>query len=75
MEGLVRLDRRYFNSFCLFDGQDHIHSMPKPSFATRTDSDSWSSGMDMGLTLLSPDVVGQANEQGTARHGNVDGNP
>eukprot|EP00434_Breviolum_minutum_P035239 symbB.v1.2.031186.t2/scaffold3591.1/size53548/3 len=29
-----------------------------------TDSDSWSSGMDMGLTLLSPDVVGQANEQG-----------
>lgn len=29
-----------------------------------TDSDSWSSGMDMGFTLLEPDVVGKANEQG-----------
>lgn len=39
-----------------------VSTVQRASF--RTDSDAWSSGMDMGITLLRPDVVGLANEQG-----------
>lgn len=43
---------------------DGLCSLRHGSSSLRTDSDSWSSGMDMGVTMLAPEVVGRANEQG-----------
>lgn len=50
------------------------HCSPAPPGSPlRTDSDSWSSGMDMGITMLEPEVVGRANEQGVT--GDIEGTP